>query len=148
MTTVADTRPIENLIAEYAELVDTGDLAGMGRLFAEGVFIGSDGTRHEGSEAVEKMLRDRTIVHGDGTLRTHHATTNIRIEVDEETDTATGRSYLTIFQEAAGLPLQPIAAGRYRDRFVLRDGTWRFAERRIHIHLVGDTSYHLASSPS
>ncbi|WP_256102530.1 nuclear transport factor 2 family protein [Streptomyces sp. Ncost-T10-10d] len=54
--------------------------------------------------------------------------------MDEQTDTATGRSYLTIFQEADGLPLQPIAAGRYQDRFVRRDDTWRFAERRINVH--------------
>lgn len=144
MVTGSDTRPIENLIAEYAELVDGGDLAGVGRLFADGVFIGSDGTRHQGSGAVEKMLRNRTIVHSDGTLRTHHVTTNIRIEIDEQAGTAAGRSYLTIFQEAAGLPLQPIAAGRYQDLFVRRNGTWRFAERRINVHLVGDTSYHMS----
>ncbi|WP_392667084.1 hypothetical protein [Streptomyces sp. LN785] len=38
---------------------------------------------------------------------------------------------MTIFQAAPGLPRQPIAAGRYRDRFVQRDGVWRFAERRL-----------------
>ncbi|MGV9914707.1 nuclear transport factor 2 family protein [Streptomyces tendae] len=144
MATGSDTRPIENLIAEYAELLDSADLAGVGRLFAEGAFVGSDGTRYEGSEAVEQMLRERTIVHGDGTLRTHHVTTNIRIEVDEENGTATGRAYLTLFQDADGLPLQPIAAGRYRDRYTFRDGTWRFTERRINVHLVGDTSYHMS----
>ncbi|WP_121715807.1 nuclear transport factor 2 family protein [Streptomyces sp. E5N91] len=144
MTTVSDTRPIENLIAEYAEMIDTADLAGVGRLFAEGAFIGTDGTRYEGSEAVERMLHDRTIVHGDGTLRTHHVTTNIRIEVDEQAGTATGRAYLTLFQEADGLPLQPIAAGRYYDRYKFQDGTWRFAERRINVHLVGNTSYHMS----
>lgn len=143
MTTLTNTRDIENLIAEYAELVDSGDLAGMSRLFTEGVFIGSDGTRFEGSEAVEQMLRSRTILHDDGTLRTHHVTTNIRINVDEQAGTATARSYVTIFQEVTGLPLQPIAAGRYRDRFAQRDGKWRFAARQLDIHLVGETSHHM-----
>lgn len=143
VTDVTAARQIENLIAEYAELVDTGDLAGMGRLFADGAFIGSDGTRFEGSEAVENMLRNLTIMHADGTLRTHHVTTNIRIEVDDRADTATARSYLTIFQAVDGLPLQPIAAGRYRDRFAQRDGTWRFAERQISIHMVGNMSHHI-----
>ncbi|WP_037858933.1 nuclear transport factor 2 family protein [Streptomyces sp. NRRL S-340] len=144
MASVSDSRPIENLIAEYAERLDSADLAGVGALFAEGAFIGTDGTRYEGSAAVEGMLRDRTIVHSDGTLRTHHVTTNIRIDIDEEACTATGRAYLTLFQAADGLPLQPIAAGRYNDRYVWRDGTWRFAERRINVHLVGDTSYHMS----
>ncbi|MFF4753034.1 nuclear transport factor 2 family protein [Streptomyces sp. NPDC002514] len=143
MTAVAAARDIENLIAEYAELVDTGDLAGVGRLFTDGVFIGSDGVRFEGSTAVENMLRDHVILYDDGTPRTHHVTTNIRIEVDEQADTATARSYLTIFQAVDGLPLQPIAAGRYRDHFARRDGTWRFAQRRITIHMVGNVSRHL-----
>ncbi|MFE9606970.1 nuclear transport factor 2 family protein [Streptomyces sp. NPDC006012] len=143
MTAVAAAREIENLIAEYAELVDTGDLAGLGRLFADGVFTGSDGVRFEGSAAVENMLREHVIIHDDGTPRTHHVTTNIRIEVDEQAGTATARSYLTIFQAVDGLPLQPIAAGRYQDRFVRRDGTWRFAQRRITLHMVGNLGHHL-----
>ncbi|MHB9756456.1 nuclear transport factor 2 family protein [Streptomyces sp. BYX5S] len=143
MDAAVAVRAVENLIATYAELVDTGDLAGAGRLFTEGVFVGSDGTEFVGSEAVEGMLRDRVIVYGDGTPRTHHVTTNINVEVDERDRVAAARSYVTIFQAVPGLPLQPIAAGRYRDRFVERDGEWRFAERRIGIHLVGDISFHM-----
>ncbi|MFB7166645.1 nuclear transport factor 2 family protein [Streptomyces sp. NPDC056242] len=143
MTSSSVTRDIENLIAEYAERVDTGDLAGVGQLFSEGAFVGSDGTRFEGAGAVEGMLRDRVILYSDGTPRTHHVTTNVHIEVDQEAGTATGRSYVTIFQAVDGLPLQPIAAGRYRDRFVREDGQWRFAERLITIHLVGDISHHM-----
>ncbi|MGY0489381.1 nuclear transport factor 2 family protein [Streptomyces sp. WG-D5] len=143
MDAAVAVRAVENLIATYAELVDTGDLAGAGRLFAEGVFVGTDGTEFVGSEAVEGMLRDRVILYDDGTPRTHHVTTNINVEVDEQDRVAAARSYVTIFQAAPGLPLQPIAAGRYRDRFVERDGEWRFAERRIGIHLVGDISFHM-----
>ncbi|GGM16855.1 hypothetical protein GCM10010129_71290 [Streptomyces fumigatiscleroticus] len=143
MDAVTDIRDIENLIADYAELVDTGDLPGLGRLFADGVFVGGDGTRFEGREAVEKMFRDRVILYADGTPRTHHVTTNIRVRIGERTDTATARSYITVMQAPAGLPLRPIAAGRYHDRFVRRDGRWRFAERAVHLHLTGDTSHHL-----
>ncbi|MET9076039.1 nuclear transport factor 2 family protein [Streptomyces sp. NPDC004232] len=138
-----DVRSIENLIAEYAELVDTGDLPGLGRLFAEGVFIGGAGARFEGRAAVEQMFRDRTILYADGTPRTHHVTTNVRVEVDEQAGTATACSYVTVLQALDDLPLQAVAAGRYRDRFVREGGRWRFAERAVHIHLVGDTSRHL-----
>ncbi|MFF8910799.1 nuclear transport factor 2 family protein [Streptomyces olivaceoviridis] len=57
--------------------------------------------------------------------------------------TATARSYLTIFQAVPELPLQPIAAGRYRDRFERRNGKWRFAERRITVHMIGNVGHHL-----
>ncbi|OIJ99236.1 hypothetical protein BIV25_09400 [Streptomyces sp. MUSC 14] len=143
MGAAADVSAVTNLIATYAELVDDGDFAGVGALFADAVLRGS-GVPAEGREAVEKMLRDTVILYEDGTPRTHHATTNIAVEVDEEAGTAAARSYVTVFQALPGLPLQPIAAGHYSDRFERSgDGRWRFAERRVRIRLVGDVSRHL-----
>ena len=48
-----------------------------------------------------------------------------------------------VFQAAADLALQPIIAGRYRDRFEQVDGGWRFAERCFYVDQVGDLSHHL-----
>ncbi|MFE7244168.1 nuclear transport factor 2 family protein [Streptomyces sp. NPDC002596] len=143
MSTTADTAAITNLIAEYAELVDTGDLAGVGELFADAVFVGSGAPVPGRDGGVEKMLRDSVILYEDGTPRTHHVTTNIAVDVDEEAGTAAARSYVTVFQSLPDFPLQPVAAGRYSDRFERRDGRWRFTERRVRIHLVGDVSRHL-----
>ncbi|MEV6067596.1 nuclear transport factor 2 family protein [Nocardia sp. NPDC052001] len=142
MSTAADTVAVTNLIAEYAELIDAGDFAGASALFADGVFIGS-GAAVRGSAAVERMFRAMVIRYEDGTPRTHHAITNIAIEFDEETGTATARSYFTVFQAVSDFPLQPVAAGKYRDRFERHDGRWRFAERQVHITLTGDLSHHL-----
>lgn len=135
-------RAIENLIATYAELVDDGDFAGLGRLLADATFGGS-GASVSGSDAIEQMFRDMLIVYDDGTPRTKHVTTNVIIDVDEQTGTATSRAYFTVLQALPGLPLQPIVSGRYRDRFDRRDGQWRFAERRVRIDLTGDLSRHL-----
>jgi 3-phenylpropionate/cinnamic acid dioxygenase small subunit len=142
MLAAADTREIENLIARYAELVDTGDFAGLGELFAEGVFIGG-GARFPGREAVRQMFLDRVIVYEDGTPRTHHVTTNLIVEAGKPEGSATARCYVTVFQAVPGLLLQPIAAGRYQDRFERHDGRWRFVERRFDISLTGDLSRHL-----
>ncbi|MEU0566032.1 nuclear transport factor 2 family protein [Nonomuraea sp. NPDC005983] len=142
----ADTGAVTRLIAKYAELVDTGDFAGVGELFADAVFIGSGAPIH-GREAVEKMLRDTVILYEDGTPRTHHVTTNLAVDIDEETGTAAARSYVTVFQALPDLPLQAVAAGRYSDRFERRDGLWRFVERQVRIHLVGDISRHLRPQP-
>lgn len=136
-------RAVENLIARYAELVDDGDFAGLGALLADATFVGS-GEPVRGREAVEAMFRDTVVVHADGTPRTQHVTTNVAVEVDEQAGTATARSYVTVLQAAPELPLQPIAAGRYHDRFERdADGAWRFAERRVRINLVGDVTHHL-----
>ncbi|MEU6146146.1 nuclear transport factor 2 family protein [Streptomyces sp. NPDC047081] len=139
---MSSQRAIENLIVRYAELVDDGDFAGVGRLLEDATFAGS-GEPVRGGDAIETMLRDTLIVYGDGTPRTQHVTTNIAIEVDEEAGTAVARSYVTVLQALPDLPLQPIAGGRYHDRFERRDGQWRFVERRVRINLVGDVSRHL-----
>ncbi|MFF2550448.1 nuclear transport factor 2 family protein [Nocardia sp. NPDC058058] len=146
MSTAADTTAVTNLIAEYAELIDAGDFAGAGELFADGVFV-SSGASVRGSAAVAKMFSAMVIRYEDGTPRTHHATGNIAIEFDDATDTATARSYFTVFQAVSDFPLQPVAAGNYRDRFERHDGRWRFAERQVRITLTGDLSRHLRMPP-
>jgi 3-phenylpropionate/cinnamic acid dioxygenase small subunit len=136
---------IQNLIAAYAELVDDGDFAGLGALLADATFTGS-GAPVSGPDAIETMFRDMLIVYADGTPRTRHVTTNIAIEVDEEAGTAVARSYFTVLQALPDLALQPIASGRYRDRFERRGGQWRFTARRATVGLVGDVSRHLRSA--
>ncbi|MFE9450198.1 nuclear transport factor 2 family protein [Streptomyces sp. NPDC006739] len=138
-------RAIENLLARYAELVDDGDFAGLGVLLADATFTGS-GEPVSGRDAIERWFRDTVIVHDDGTPRTQHVTTNVVIEVDERASTAVSRSCVTVFQALPGLPLQPIAGGRYHDRFERRSDQWRFVERRVRISLVGDVSRHLRNS--
>lgn len=136
---------IANLIARYAELVDDGDFAGVGELLADATFAGSGGAL-TGGAAITAMLRATVITYADGTPRTQHVTTNLQIEADDQAGTAIARSYVTVLQALPDLPLQPIAAGRYRDRFERRDGQWRFVERRVRITHVGDVSRHLRLS--
>ena len=135
-------RAIEGLIATYAELVDAGDFAGVGRLLADATFVGGAGSV-AGRDAVEKLLRNHVILYDDGTPRTKHVTTNLAIEVDEDGGTAVSRSYFTALQALPGLALQPIVSGRYFDRFERRNGHWRFVQRRVRTDLVGDVSRHL-----
>ncbi|GLY83205.1 nuclear transport factor 2 family protein [Actinoallomurus iriomotensis] len=139
----ASHREIANLIARYAELVDGGDFAGLGALLADATFTGS-GSPVSGAGAIEEMFRGTLIVYGDGTPRTKHVTTNLIVELDG--DTAAARSYVTVYQALPELPLQPIAVGRYHDRFAWDGTRWRFAERRVHIDLVGDVSRHLRAA--
>jgi len=136
-------RAIENLIAAYAELVDAGDFEGLADLLAEATFGGDGDAVVTGRDAIGTVFRSLVRVYDDGTPRTKHVTTNVHIEVDGDGHGAEARSYVTVFQALPDLPLQPIVAGRYRDRFARRDGGWRFVERRFTTDLVGDVSRHL-----
>jgi 3-phenylpropionate/cinnamic acid dioxygenase small subunit len=136
---------IAALIHRYAELVDGGDFDGVGRLFADATYRSERGGCYQGAAAVQEVLRRLIIVY-DGTPRTKHVTTNVTIQVDAAASGATARSYYTVFQATAELPLQAIIAGRYHDRFACADGVWRFVDRMIFVDLVGDLRWHLRGS--
>jgi hypothetical protein len=135
---------VANLIARYAELIDAGDFEGLASLLGHAGVGGDDGpSLLTGREALRKLFVATTRLYPDGTPGTKHVTTNLIIEIDDEATTAAARSYFTVLQAVPGLPLQPILAGRYRDRFERADGAWRFSERRYLIDLVGDVSQHM-----
>jgi hypothetical protein len=65
------------------------------------------------------------------------------IEIDSAASTATCRSRFTVYQATEALPLQPIIAGDYHDRFTRVDGRWTFTERVMLPALYGGLSQHL-----
>jgi 3-phenylpropionate/cinnamic acid dioxygenase small subunit len=141
---------IQNLVHRYAELIDLGDFDALGTLL-DAAEVGSG--EHPGSltghDAVVAMFTSTTRRYPDGTPRTKHVTTNLIVEVDDDAGTATCRSYFTVLQATDMLPLQPIVAGRYHDRFAAEGTIWRFVERRFFVDLVGDVSQHqLIALPS
>lgn len=138
-------REIENLVYSYAELIDAGKLEGMAQLFSHARYLGPDGkVVATGAEEVLALQRQAVLIYAEtGTPLTKHVTTNLIIEVNEATDSATARSYFTVLQAAEGVSLQPIIAGRYEDGFERVKGKWRFSQRRVIPELFGDLAKHL-----
>ena len=135
---------IRNLLGRYCEVMDAGDWPGLGELFAQGRLTDGDGTEvAAGSAAVARLYAGMVVLH-DGSPRTRHLTTNPVIDVSG--DEATCRSSFAVLQQVGAGPLIPVAAGRYRDRFLRTEGGWHFAERAFHLDQVGDTSQHLVLS--
>jgi 3-phenylpropionate/cinnamic acid dioxygenase small subunit len=135
---------LSNLIARYAEMIDGGDFDGVAELLGDAAVGAGDSTSLlTGREALRALFTSTTRIHPDGTPGTKHVTTNLILEIDDDSGTARARSYWTVLQAVPGLPLQPILAGRYHDRFELREGGWRFVERRYLVDLVGDVSHHM-----
>jgi len=133
-----------NLLHRYAELVDLGDFAGVGRLLDDAV-VTVEGVPGEqrGGATIQAVLEGWTRRYADGTPRTTHVLTNPIVEVDAEAGTASIRSKYTVFQQVDDLALQPIIAGRYHDRFARSDDGWRFVARHLYTDLTGDLSRHL-----
>jgi 3-phenylpropionate/cinnamic acid dioxygenase small subunit len=138
-----DATAITNLLYRYAELIDSGDFDGVGKLYAH-ARLKILGDQTLSGEEFARTLAETTIRYPDnGTPHTKHVTTNAIVEFDSDTE-ARARSYYTVFQQVEDSPLQPVIAGRYNDRFEFVDGEWRFAERDYTlVDLVGDLSRHL-----
>ncbi|PRX27322.1 SnoaL-like protein [Paraburkholderia sp. BL18I3N2] len=144
--TADDYAQLQNLIFKYAHLLDTGRWNDLGELFSHAdVYIaGKLASSHNGAKLTE-MWKRYVLLYPNGTPRTHHIMSNVTIEPDGENQ-ARSHSYVLVVQQSDTLPLQPIIAGDYLDRFIKVDDVWRFSERRIGNELFGDLSQHLIVS--
>jgi ketosteroid isomerase-like protein len=139
------TEAITKLIYTYAERIDLGDFAGVGELFdhATLTFEGF-GDAVSGREAIEALYGRTTRRYEDGTPRTKHVMTNLIVDLDDDGETASSRSYFTVLQAVPGqLALQPVIAGRYRHRYQRSESGWRVTAMHIIIDLMGDLSSHM-----
>jgi hypothetical protein len=90
------------------------------------------------------MYRASTRIYpATGTPCTQHVTSNVRLEVDDDGQSAQAWSKFTVFQALPDFPLRAIIAGHYRDSFARREDLWCFARREIVPQLYGDLSRHL-----
>lgn len=133
---------IANLLYRYAEFMDAGELEAAAELFKHARVKSQGGL--QGQAEILDSWRRWVKIYPCGTPRTKHVITNPIIEVDEDANTASCRSYYTVLQATETLPLQVIAAGRYHDNFECVDGTWRFSYRDYSLlDLQGNLSDHL-----
>ncbi|MGH3533001.1 MAG: nuclear transport factor 2 family protein [Mycobacterium sp.] len=139
---------IANLLHRYAECMDRGDLAGAAALFEHArLRVGGDGDGTVDAAGMVAFWKEAVMLYPDGTPRTKHVVTNPIIEVDDDTGTASCRSYYTVMQQTDDFPLQTIVSGRYHDTFERVDGCWRYSFRDYTlIDMVGDVSHHLSPS--
>lgn len=140
---------IRDLIFEYTNLLDAGNLEGMAELFAHSAFGNADrvgrlsGELSFGAASVLQQYRDFTRIHADlGTPRTKHFTTNVRVKVAADNNRATATSYVMVVQETPRLPLQVILTSRNFDQFERHGDVWRFSQRLISVDQIGDLSEH------
>ena len=140
---LSDGDQIRNLIGTYCERMDLADHAGVGELFGDdGVVATEDGSElARGAVAIAAFFAGLVKLH-DGQQRTKHLVANTVLAPADD-DVVIARSSYLVLQATDDLPLQPIMAGRYVDRFERRAAGWHWAERRYLTDLVGHLSHHL-----
>ncbi|MGH9273766.1 MAG: nuclear transport factor 2 family protein [Acidimicrobiales bacterium] len=141
---LSDGDHIRNLLGAYCERIDRADHEGVGALFGDdGVLATEDGTElARGASAIAAFYGGMIRLHS-GEQRTKHLVSNTVLEEGAD-GVVVARSSYVVFQATGELPLQPIIAGRYVDRFAQDgDGTWCWIDRRFSTDLVGHLSQHL-----
>jgi ketosteroid isomerase-like protein len=140
---LSDGDEIRNLLGTYCERIDLADYEAVGALFGEdGALVAEDGTELARGAAAIAAFYAATVKLHDGAQRTKHIVADTVL--DEDGGSITARSSYVVFQATEDLPLQPIIAGRYVDRFERGpDGRWRWLERRFLVDLVGHLGQHL-----
>ena len=140
-----DRLAISDLVYRYAELIDAGDFDGMGALLGRADFGGANTPTMSGANVAGLFAMTTRLFpnhEGPGTPKTRHLVLNLIVDIADDA-TAAARSTFCVIQATDLVPLQPIIAGRYRDRFARDDGGWYFTERIIDVEMVGDVSDHL-----
>ena len=126
---LAAREAIRETLARYAHLVDRGRLDDVAALFTEdAVLEAGDEPPARGRAAIRALFAGfGTRLAAGGRARIRHHVSTIAIAF-EDPRTATAESYFL-----AVLDTGPDHWGRYRDRLVLRDGRWLFAQRRVRV---------------
>jgi uncharacterized protein (TIGR02246 family) len=134
MSVLEDKDAIREVMAAYCHALDAGRFADVASLFADDGVWTTDYAEAKGRGAIEEMLRSIVPVKGEGPQRKHYIT-NIIITVNG--DTAYSISNYLVVREA-GRDLIPVMGGTYKDKWVRRDGTWRFQRKELVHDIAGN----------
>jgi hypothetical protein len=134
---------ITHLINQYGFTIDTGDVDGFAALFEHAEWVVEGAVPNHGKEDMLNNVVANVRLYEDGTPKTKHVVSNVELNIEEVSGTATAQSYVTLFQQTDTFALQAIFCGHYFDEFERVGGDWRFKKRVIRHVLVGDLSAHL-----
>lgn len=145
---LTDGDRIRGLLGTYCRLIDAGDFAGIGALFAHATLRDESGVViATGAAETEALYAGTTRRHADGTPLTQHLIVNTTFDDGTAEDEAVARSSYVVLQATPELRLQPVITGSYVDTFARVDGQWRFTDRTFSIGRTGDLSQHLTFDP-
>ncbi len=132
---MSDVDDITSLVHSYALLVDGGDVDAVAALFEHSTWRSEpNGSTLRGSQEVRPVYQ--SLMARDGVHRTRHLITNLSIEVDPGTMTASSHCYWTVLGGTPGAAIRIDLCGQYTDTFEKVDGRWRFTDRLVTVDLT------------
>jgi 3-phenylpropionate/cinnamic acid dioxygenase small subunit len=136
---------ISNLLFQYAEYIDDGQLDSAADMFSHAqIKISSRQDQFIGKDELLALWKKIIILYPCGTPKTKHVITNPIIQIDESLGVAKVKSYFNVFQPDQNQVIHLILSGRYYDEFQLQNEKWVWTHRDYtHIDFAGNLSLHL-----
>ncbi len=140
---LADEQEIVRVLHDCAAAYDAGRFDEVAGYFADGVW-------HVGPDAALTAGDVAAFLHGnielyDGSPRTRHVISNVRVEVRDDGAAAHAESVVIVYQALPAGPIKILVRGAYHDDFVRTD-RWRLAERRSTTDAVDGIETHIGST--
>lgn len=136
---MSDTERIAALVHSYARLLDEGDVEGVVALFERSTWRSlPNGSVLRGSDEVRPVYENLR-AQGGG-QQTKHLITNLSIDVEPDSNTASSHCDWTVIQGAPGRRIDITLSGQYTDTFEKVNDRWRFTDRLISVDLGGEPS--------
>jgi uncharacterized protein (TIGR02246 family) len=127
---IEDRLAIEDLYADYAWALDSGDVAGFLALFTEdAVFGDTAGNRYRGNAAIGAYVTN--LVNSAPFRGRQHIISGKRFSVNGDRIGVTAYWLVTKWAKATGAKTVEVS-GHSDDAFVKVDGRWRFTQRIVH----------------
>lgn len=129
---------IRELVARYAHHADSGRFEELVALFADdGLLQIDDREPLRGRQAILDFLgaTRSSACESPAARSIRHHLSSLSIDV-ANTENASGSSYFLVLTERG-----PDHWGRYRDRYMLSEGSWRFAVRQVRVDGVMSGSW-------
>jgi hypothetical protein len=133
---LADELAIRSVVARLAHLADYGDVDEYLGLYAEGAVWQrpSQQERFQGEAELRAIVlkRRKELIQGPD-VDSAHCNTTLWVELHGD-GTATAHSYFIFICDGRTAPTVR-STGRYEDRFIKVDGTWKLASRTVRDHV-------------
>ncbi|WP_454740267.1 nuclear transport factor 2 family protein [Cupriavidus necator] len=116
------------LCMDFAHFVDHREYAKVAALFTSTGAFTRNGETLRGHEAILNAMHSRPM-----DIETRHVCTNVRVDIDASTASASGTSYLTLFRgpkSGDGTAAAPVIA-EFDDRYERTSEGWRIASRIV-----------------
>jgi hypothetical protein len=129
---MSDLSDLRRILALYAQRLDDRNIDGLVAMFTPDARVEDPTGVYKGRAKIREWLDDSFAKQPAGRMEQHQAA-NAVLTVNDDRETAVGRTDLFCFRSLETTPWELEVVFRHHDRFVKVKGEWHFSHKAIEI---------------